>query len=188
MADDSKPFWIDCATCLDLPPVERLAELAIAGQHVVMRIADGPAPAVREAIERLAPALPDHRVFMSGMMPASITVHSVVSHARIISRRDDILRALEAYRDTCGALVRAYETGELAAEWFALEHGQHCRFEHEVTGQIVEAPMTQSPSLLAADPYFFGLFVLTTTGHERVAELIASTFHDTARILDVLAS
>ena len=159
----------------------------MSGHHVVLRIADAPSgAAIREAIARLAPALPDHSVFMSGV--ATITVHAVVSRARILERHDAIVQALAAYREACRTLVAAYEAGELAAEWDAGEHGEHCRFEHEQTGQIVEAPIGEVRELREVDPYFFGLFVETTRGLEVVAELIADPFHDTARILDVLRS
>jgi hypothetical protein len=110
----------------------------------------------------------------------------VVARARVLERGSEVLRAVNEYRRTCQELIKQYERGTLPADWRTNEHGEHCCFKNRTTGQVVEAPFDFPDQ--PVDPYFFALFVKTTSGLERVAELIEQNFHDGARILDIMAA
>ena len=139
-------------------------------------------------ISRLSAALPEHSVFDSGGGPEYpwITVMPVVARSRVLERQGQILRAIEEYRRACALLVEQYRAGTLPREWQADEHGGHCRFKSLRTGQVVEAPLWEWVDPERVDPYFFAMFVRSTTGLEPVAELLTHDFHDAARVLDVV--
>ncbi len=61
-------------------------------------------------------------------------------------------------------------------------------FKSKWTGQIVEAPFREWVNPERIDPYFFAIFVRSTSGLEPVAELMQDHFHDAARILEVVES
>jgi hypothetical protein len=180
------PLWLDRASCLELDPPEELGALAVHGRHVVLRFATHDAAAMREAIDRLQAALPDHSVFLSGV--DTITVLRVLDRAEIERHRAAIAAAIADYRRTCAALVEHYRAGTLDPAWDAGEHGLECRFEHRETGQLVEAPFTELPELPRSgrvDPYFFELFVKSTPAWREIAALMATDYHDAARMLEV---
>ena len=94
--------------------------------------------------------------------------------------------ATEEYRRLCGAR-RAVPVRHTATRVAGMdEHGGHCRFKSRRTGQIVEAPLREWVDPDRVDPYFFAMFVRSTTGLEPVAELLTHDFHDAARVLDVV--
>jgi hypothetical protein len=176
---------MDLASADDLGPLESIAARAQRGTHLALRFpAQLDEPGKAEVIERLSAALPEHSVFESGRNGTStcVTVMPVVPRHEVVERRAEIQRAIEDYRRTCASLIEGYRRGSLPQEWEAAEHGGECRFENERTGQVVEAPFRGR----GVDPYFFAIFVQTTPGHARVAELIKEDFHDAARILDVI--
>jgi hypothetical protein len=79
-----------------------------------------------------------------------------------------------------------HATETLSPDWSADEHGEHCRFENRVTGQVVEAPFANPILLKHVDPYFFALFVKSTHSFGSVAALIKDELRDSSQILDVL--
>ncbi len=184
----SNPVWIDCATIAELPSVAQLAEKASGDRHVVLRFPLLRQEEMNELISRLRDALPDHTVFniSGGLAPASVTVMPVVSRVRVLERRNDILQAILDYRVACAELMSQYRSGSLSSEWQTAEHGWHCCFKNGRTGQLVEAPLECHAHPEQVDPYFFSMFVRSTVGLETVAELLKDSFHDAARILEIL--
>lgn len=187
----TQPVWIDYTSVADVDPPEQLAAQCAGGErHVVLQF-----PSLRldekvALMSRLSAALPEYSVFDSGggLSPARITIMPVVSRARVQKHRAEVLRAIADYRRACAELVEQYRTGALPQEWQADEHGGHCRFTSQRTGQIVEAPFREWVDPDRVDPYFFAEFVKTTVGLGSVAELIGHSFHDGVRVLEVVAA
>jgi hypothetical protein len=123
---------------------------------------------------------------MAGASRARLGSSHRTSVACSPTRIPERYRRREHYRSTCESLVERHRRGSLPPEWAAEEHGGECRFENERTGQVVEAPLREGAEAGRVDPYFFAIFVRTTPGHERVAELIQEDFHDAARMLDLV--
>lgn len=185
----TQPFWIDCTSVADVDLPEQLAARISGGRHVVLRFPSLRPDEVAGLIDRLSAALPLYSVFSSsgGLSPAWVTIMPVVERARVIERRGEVQLAVDEYRRACSGLTKRYEAGTLPEDWQADEHGEHCRFKNRATGQVVEAPLDWIGPF-PVDPYFFAVFVKTTAGLERVAELIEHNFHDGARILGIVAS
>jgi hypothetical protein len=178
--------WIDRESLTGLTP-ERIFALTGGERDGALRFA-GTEEEQAAVLEHLRALLPDHTVFRnyppSGVL--LMTILPVVPRARVLERRDDVLRAIDEYCRTSARLVEMLEADTLPDEWSASEHGEHCKFWNRETGQEVEAPIPGMIDLEYVDPYFFALFVKSTPGLERVAELIEHEFHDGARILDIV--
>jgi len=184
-----EPIRINCAAASNVGSPAELAALTSSGRHVVLQFLSLTGDEQTTLNASLSAAMPDHSVFVSGGSQESpwITVMPVVARSRVLERRGQILQAVETYRRACVALVEQYQVGTLPAEWRTEEHGGHCRFNNRRTGQIVEAPLREWVNSERVDPYFFAMFVRSTTGLEPIAQLLAHDFHDAARILDVVA-
>jgi hypothetical protein len=98
--------------------------------------------------------------------------------------RSELDAAVEAYLRECERLVGLYSCDELSNEWWADEHGEHCRFENLRTGHVVEAPLPDVVPRLAIDPYFFGVFVKTGPEFPLLKQAIKHEFHDSIALLD----
>jgi hypothetical protein len=182
------PIRINYGSLAEVGSPAELAAQTSEGRHLVLRFPALSAAEKAALISRLSAALPDHSIFESGGDAEYpwITVMPVVARSRVSERRGQILRAIEEYRRACAVLVEQYRSGTLPREWQADEHGGHCRFKSRRTGQIVEAPLREWVDPDRVDPYFFAMFVRSTTGLEPVAELLTHDFHDAARVLDVV--
>lgn len=186
----TQPVWIDCASVAEVGAPEELSAQASGGRHLVLRFPALDPDEMAALIGRLSAALPEHSVFNSsgGPTPTWITIMPVVTRARVLERRGEVLRAVAEYRRACAELVEQYRSGTLPREWRAEEHGGHCRLTSRGTGQVVEAPFRDWADPEPVDPFFFAEFVKTTAGLEAVAGLIEHNFHDGARILDTIAA
>ena len=51
-------------------------------------------------------------------------------------------------------------------------HGSHCRFEHLITGQVLEVLFTHSPEFGYIDPFFFLAYIKTTEKHKWLEEVL----------------
>lgn len=184
-----EPIWIDCGSPGEVAAPTQLAALTSSGRHVVLRFASLSEADKTALIGHLSSALPDHSVFDSGGNGdrSWVTIMPVVTRARVVECRGQVLQATEEYRQACIGLVEQYRTGTLPSEWRTDEHGGHCRFESRLTGQVVEAPLREWIDPERVDPYFFAMFVRSTSGLESVAKLLTHDFHDAARVLDVIA-
>jgi hypothetical protein len=183
------PRFVDCQTASDLCPIEQLREQAESGQ-LVLRFSALSSNDSTALIARLSRELSEHVVFQSRFDSDSqwITILPVVSQARILEHREAIHQAMAAYIQTCTELIGKYEADALPQEWTADDHGEHCQFVHASSGQTVEAPFGHLTHIDQIDPYFFAVFVKSTSELKPVAELIAHDFHDAARILETMVT
>jgi hypothetical protein len=186
----TQPVRIDYTSVADVDPPEQIAAQSDGERHVVLQFPSLRLDEKAALISRLSAALQEYSVFDSGgdLSPARITIMPVVRRARVQQHRAEVLRAIADYRRACAELVEQYRTGTLPGEWRADEHGGHCRFTSQRTGQVVEAPFREWVDPNRVDPYFFAEFVKTTAGLGSVAELIRHNFHDGVRVLDVVAA
>ncbi len=129
---------------------------------------------------------------LKALVPADVTViggHRQLTVLRLISdsELEQLRPAAEslvaAFRATARALVAALEQDVVGEEWLVHEHGEHCRFEHAVTGVVVEACVDRPDEL---DPYFLLEFARTHSAHRVVAEACVEGFHDMCRVLEFL--
>lgn len=182
----TSPIRINCESTTKIPPLEELQEVASSGHHVVLQF---PGRVEKDAlILQLSAALPDHSVFDSGGNSTTdwVTVMPVVARETVLAHAPEIRAAVAAYIETCSTMITKYEEGSLSDQWSSARHGGHRRFENRSTGQIIEAPLCSEPDPSQVDPYFFAVFVKSTSGLEVVAEMLNNDFHDADRMLDIL--
>jgi hypothetical protein len=87
------------------------------------------------------------------------------------------------FREVAGALVEQLNAGDAGPDgWSLFPHGEHCRFENEATGEVVEADI-HDPGRI--DPYFLLEYARTTGRHHAVADVCLEGFHDMCRLLDL---
>ncbi|MFD1149627.1 hypothetical protein [Saccharothrix hoggarensis] len=122
-----------------------------------------------------------------------LVVLRLVAEAEAVRLRGDLDRLVTEFRHRAGALVARLhatadsaghdgEVEEFGATWTADEHGEHCRFENVVTGEVVEASVDDPD---AVDPYFLLLFAQTSHRHNAVHTACVEGFHDMVRLLDL---
>lgn len=100
--------------------------------------------------------------------------------------KSEMIEAMHAYRNKCHELITAHQRATLSPEWTADEHGEHCRFEHLVTGQVIEAPFALTDEWFYFDPYFLGVFIKTCAEFPQLKASLKHEFHDTIKLLDAL--
>ncbi|MDI1484664.1 hypothetical protein [Polyangium sp. y55x31] len=196
----SEPVWID-ASLDEIPAPEVLADIARKGHHAVLRVSGAPGGSVlEELVHRLARALPEHSVFLSGA--SQITVIPVITNADVLQIADELVAAAHEFRDLaielCArlspklgiareALVDSPRTsGRLDAEWDYHFHGLQCCFKSRRTGQVLDVELSFGDEFGVLDPWFFHRFLKTTDRHAAIAAKLVEEYHDTARALDVL--
>jgi hypothetical protein len=182
----TEPLWLECAGLDGVPSAKELSTSTAEGQHVVLKVL-GVSRQECDALQaNLSAALPDHSVFLSGGSSTylQVTVMRAVSRQLILGSKTAIAAAMRLYRAECERLTALRQAGRLPADWTEYEHGGHCRFENQKTGQIVEASI--NPGVHELDPYFFAEFVSSTPQCSTVARLLTHPYHDAARMLDIL--
>lgn len=155
-----------------------------------------------ETARQLRALLPeDLLVFAS---PGTVSSGPVLVVLRLITAQEaaELRPALDVviadFRQRAGSLVAALRTDVLPAydrgveypdeveaggvTWMIEVHGDHCRFEDPVGGEVVEANI-HDPNLL--DPYFLLLFARTSGRHDAIRAACVNGFHDMCRILDL---
>jgi hypothetical protein len=172
---------------LDFPSVRLIQRLLRSGHPVVVTLSHLCNDSDR-ILRELAEALPDCRVYYGSPAPSpdSVMKKPTIESTTILSHANEIHVTIDAYIETCTMLHHHHATETLSPDWSADEHGEHCRFENRVTGQVVEAPFANPILLKHVDPYFFALFVKSTHSFGSVAALIKDELRDSSQILDVL--
>jgi hypothetical protein len=61
--------------------------------------------------------------------------------------------------------------GLLNGEWSFYFHGSHCRFEHLISGQVLEVLYIFSPEFGYIDTFFFLVYIETTEKHKWLEEV-----------------
>jgi hypothetical protein len=201
----SDPLRLSCSTSNDIPPVERLRQLATSDRHVVLHFPPSfTGDQKRSIVTELRTALANWSVFDSGGSQSTecVTIKKVIDRERVIEYAQHIIDAARDFRRTANALsqelaeqkrIRPSELldhrdrgGKLKTGWKYHFHGLQCRFESKKTKQIVEVEIAFGNEFGVLDPFFFGLFVESTPQFRWLADLFPDLYHDTARALDVL--
>jgi hypothetical protein len=166
------------------------------------------------AIERLSKQLPEcFSIFDSGGTKEStqITVKKVIEERVVIENIDLFLEAIDQFCATANELITRlarrlnFPMEEVSENWrFQLDssltkgwlddnwqywfHGHECQFRNVATEQVVDVRLKDYGDKYALlDPYFLAVFVRTTPEEARVSELLKDEFHDTGRVLKILA-
>lgn len=154
-------------------------------------------PGVSAVARSLRAALPDTMLVIASP-GARLTVLRLITEDEAARLRPELDRLIAGFRQRAGSLVARlridvlprYDSGdeypheiEAAGVGWAIEvHGDHCRFEDPVSGEVVEANI-HDPNAL--DPYFLLLFARTTGRHEAVRAACVEGYHDMVRMLDL---
>lgn len=212
----SEPLRITCNNIAEIPCVGELCQLATRGeQHVVLQFPlktlkeDFDKSIV---IQKLASQLPPHyRVFDSGEKKDTthITVMRVIETETIVQYAESFMEAIERFLMLADELLvkladklmisvkelepartsgqLPWEPGELEQNWRYYFHGCECRFQHNITGQIVDITLRYPKNRYARlDPYFLAKYLYSTPEERELAVLIQDEFHDTLTVLNVL--
>jgi hypothetical protein len=132
----------------------------------------------------------DVAVFASPMAGGPVVrVLQLVGEADASAVRPALERLVAEFRAVAGALVERSNALEDPEEvqhdggtWSLFPHGEHCRFENDATGVVVEADI-HDPGRI--DSYFLLEYAQTTGRHDAVVDLCVEGFHDMCRLLDV---
>jgi hypothetical protein len=108
----TQPLWVDCRSAADVPPADRLRQLATDERHVVLRLpaealASPEGPSKASLVGKLASALPDFSVFDSGGSSEEerITVMRVVRAGVVLDSAAEAVAALRLFRRTASQLA-----------------------------------------------------------------------------------
>ncbi|GGN18713.1 hypothetical protein GCM10010109_31940 [Actinoplanes campanulatus] len=152
-------------------------------------------PIATAAARDLKSALgPDVAVFASarGRGPV-LTVLRLVSAEEASSVRPTLEDLVAGFRRIAGALVEQMRAGASPeddcpdsvrygdATWYLDPHGEHCRFENAVSGEVVEANIYAPDAL---DPYFLLEYAKSAGHYGVVVDACVEGFHDMCRLLD----
>jgi len=140
-------------------------------------------------IAQLSKQLPDYRVFYAGGRDDMnwITIHPVIKKETIDANLELIIDTIKDYINLSRLLLKNVTDEKNWNNWeLTYEHPPHNRYENDKTGQIAETCSYLFTDFKSIDVYFFGVFIKTSKNHSDLAKLIKSTYHDTARILDVV--
>lgn len=171
-------------------------------------------PEKKSTIEKLSTQLPErYSIFDSGGTKEStqITIKRVIEERVVIENIDLFLGAVDRFCTTANELITMlaqkldFPVEKVSENWrFQLEpsltkgmlddkweywfHGYECQFRNMVTEQVVDVRLKNYGDKLAIlDPYFLAVFVRTTPEEVKVSELLKDEFHDTTRVLEILA-
>ena len=157
-------------------------------------------PAAAAAAQALQVALkPDVIVIASpttaGGGPA-LTVLQLLTDLEAATVRPHLENLVAEFRQAAQALVNQMEADTSlvsddetaypeavqwrSATWHLYPHGEHCRFENPVSGEVVEAHI-DAPDVV--DPDFLLLYAETSGRHRTVVDACAEGFHDMRRLL-----
>jgi hypothetical protein len=156
-------------------------------------------PAAMTAARALRTALqPDVAVFASPRARGPmLTVLQLASDSEAATVRPALEGLVAEFRLLANALVGQMAAGSSSvndldtdcpesvrcgdATWYLYQHGEHCRFEDEANGVVVEANVYAPDAL---DPYFLLQYAKTSGRHGAVVDACVEGFHDMCRLLD----
>jgi hypothetical protein len=73
-------------------------------------------------------------------------------------------------------------------DWRYYLHGFHCGFDHVITGQLIETPLTFGFEFGELDPYFFTKFIKSTPQYQPLPVDIYEDYADGVRINEKMVS
>ncbi|GAA0430264.1 hypothetical protein Aca07nite_38980 [Actinoplanes capillaceus] len=187
-------------TIAALPDHADIRSRVARGRALVLRLDETVSISAATAAARsLRGALPsDVTVFASpGGRGPVLTVLQLVSDSEAATVRPALEDLVAEFRQAADALVGYMNAGSAPvdgidenwpesvryreATWYLDPHGEHCRFENAVSGEVVEANI-YAPDLV--DPYFLLEYAKTSARHEAVVNVCVEGFHDMCRLLD----
>jgi transcriptional regulator of heat shock response len=144
---------------------------------------------VTEWLQQLRNKMPDHTIidvsrYYARTEKPSITILKVISRAVVVAHKDLITQAMQAYVARCEELKKAYTDQTISDAWYSDKHGEYCLFIHNSTAEKIEVPV--EGDIKEIDPYFFGEWIHSVPKFSALATLIHDTYHDSARILDIM--
>lgn len=74
----------------------------------------------------------------------------------------------------------------LSDNWTFEVHGEHCRFENEITNQVLEVSLVWKDPIGDLDPHFFYNFLQTTETLKHLTMLFVNPFSDTLNFFEYL--
>lgn len=177
-----------CENIETIPNIEKIIDLT-RQEHLVLEF---PKAQINPKIEsqliaRLEEQLPEnYSIFKSGIWKntITITIKSLVSEIAIDRQIESIKQGLKDYLDMSRMLLNNKQTDKLEDWELTDEHGEHNRYENIKTGQILETCSYQMTNFNSIDPYFWGVFIKTSTRYPELREMINSEFHDSQRIME----
>ncbi|KGP79042.1 MULTISPECIES: DUF6896 domain-containing protein [unclassified Paenibacillus] len=75
----------------------------------------------------------------------------------------------------------------LSGKWHFDVHGEHCMFENAVTGQTLEVSLGSKDDVGNMDPYFFYIFLKSTTNYKHLITYFENPFGDMLDFFEKLA-
>jgi hypothetical protein len=178
----------------NLPSVAEVLQILASHKDLAIRYELLPSDYVRE----LTYALPDYSVF-DRVWDKTIFIHPCVHSSKILQKKFEVYECAKAFRQDANQLMGLMsntfgidlqtldglhelkykksqkQRGTLNKEWTYFLHGQECRFENTITGQIVEIIVSTRPEFGYLDCYFFYQYMATT---ERFKMLAAAFDND----------
>ncbi len=116
-----------------------------------------------------------------------ISIIPVIKRETIAKNLDVIIKIIKDYIYISNQLINNVTDDNNWKNWeLTYKHPPHNRYENLVTNQIVETCDYKMTSIKQIDPYFFGEFI-QSSNYSELKKLIKDTYHDTLRILDVVA-
>jgi hypothetical protein len=199
----TNPFTI--GSDRSLPSVDELLQILAAHKDLAIRYGLLPSDYVRE----LTYAFPDHSVF-DREWDKTIFIHPSVHSSMILQKKFDLYECAKAFRQDANQLMglmantfgidlqtldRLHELkfkkshnqrGTLNREWTYFLHGEECRFENTITGQIVEIIVINRPEFGYLDGYFFYQYMATTEWFKMLAAAFDNNYLHICKAIDLL--
>jgi len=181
---------LKCKDSNDIPSIDKIHSLTKEEPLVLVFPKDKVSnEAIDTIIEQLSKQLPEYRVFDAGGRDDTnrITIFPVIKKETIDANLEIIIDAIKDYINLSRLLLKNVTDEKKWNNWeLTYEHPPHNRYENDKTGQVVETCDYLFTDFKSIDAYFFGEFIETSKTYSDLAKLIEDTFHDTARILDVV--
>jgi len=181
---------LNCKDSNDIPSVAKIHSLT-KETHLVLSFSNDKVSGeeIYTIIEQLSKQLPNYRVFYAGGRDDTnrITIHPVIKKETIDANLELIIDVIKDYINLSRLLLKNVTDEKNWNNWeLTYEHSPHNRYENDKTGQIAETCDYVFTDFKSIDSYFFGEFIETSKEHSDLAKLIKDTYHDTARILDIV--
>lgn len=173
-----------------IPSIKEILELT-KNEHLVLEFPKAEIlPEIEtELVTKLKSELPEnYTVFKSGVWAETITftVKRTLKTQDIKANLTAIKECITDYITISNKLFNNKDTDKSATQNWVLveEHGEHNRYQHKNSGQILETCAFLIDNITQIDPYFFGVFIKTGTKYANIQKIITNEFHDSALILD----
>lgn len=132
----------------------------------------------------------NYSVFKSGSWKETITItiKPLIKTEDIIKYSKTIKACIEDYITISNKLINNNSSDKnMTQNWQLVEeHGEHNRYYHKKSGQILETNAFPFTDIKYIDPYFWGIFIKTSLKYTDLKKIITDEFHDSIKILDYL--